>query len=257
MKKLKIEFILTLLVASVLSSCGGGGDASSDSSEDSEPQKVTLEVSNNISGPLADYFIIEDAAIRTEEFGGSRVMVKVQRTEAELPFNPADVDVCEYGSSKTWKFCFSPDVLDDIDIPLSSSLSIYDTEPLVDALMLNAGETKWLEFSCYDIDGKNINEAKSLTMASSFEPNKTYSYGDGGNVDIDMENMDDLGELMSLYEETAELYGESLVGDMDASDALELADDVLDLYDAAGGDDAEVLREAVDVLDDVNDLLDW
>ena len=258
MKKLNFEFILMLLVAMTVSSCGGGDGADSADSEADEPQKISLDVSSDISGPLADFFVVTDAAIRTEEYGGSHVMVKVERTEADLPFNAADVDICDYGSTKTWKFCFSPDVMDDMDIPLASSLSIYDTEPLLDALMLNPGESKWLEFSCYDIDADNIKEAKSLSMASSFEPNKSYSYsGNGESVDIDFDNLDDLDEIMSLYEETAELYGESLVGDMDASDALELADDVLDLYDAVGGDNADELREAVDVLDDVNDLLDW
>lgn len=250
MKKSLNGFMLLTITSFTLFSCN---QSKTEASAEKKSEQKRIEVNSTISGPIADYFTVNRAVIKVDTLDQSIVLVEIERTDKQLPFDPNDVDICDYDSVKTWRYCLSPDVLDENNLPLALDLSIFDREPLVHALNLNPGESKWLKFSCTEITIDNLDQAERLIVSSSFQPNKPLNNNDV----FDFDTMENIDELIDIYKKTTDLYLESN-GDIDIEEALDLYDDVLDLYEDAGGEDTETLRDAIDVLDNVNDLLkDW
>ena len=83
----------------------------------------------------------------SEQSFGTKLLVEIKRTSADLPLDPNDALVCGVGAGKSFEWCISADILGESNMPVETNLDKYSYDPFEKSLSLKSGETIWLEFS--------------------------------------------------------------------------------------------------------------
>lgn len=167
MIKKNFTLILSILLTVVLTSCGNSSKNDKKQSGD-----FKLDVDPKISGSFSESYKVNNAVLKiSEKSFGTKLLVEIERTDADLPLNPNDAQVCGVGAGKTFEWCMSADILGDNDLPIDTNLDKYGYDPFEKALSLKSGEKVWLEFSLgYNSDlEEEPTKAKKVKLTSSLE----------------------------------------------------------------------------------------
>ncbi len=216
MIKKNTTLILSILFTVVLTSCGN-----SSKNDKKESGDFKLEVDSKINGSFSDSYKVNNAVLKiSEKSFGTKLLVEIERTDADLPLNPNDAQVCGVGAGKTFEWCMSADILGDNDLPIDTNLDKYGYDPFEKALSLKSGETIWLEFSLgYNSDlEEEPSKAKKVKLTSSLEERdlsqittetETESSDDNANMDEVASTSNDSNktdEALDSYESYVDQY---------------------------------------------------
>jgi len=241
MKKfIKLSFFL--LAICILIACGGGKKATPEKKSGDFP----LEVEKTVSGPFSESLEVTNAVLKISERAfGSKLMVEVKRTSAELPLDPNDADVCGVSSGKSYKWCILADILGESNLPVETNMDKYGYESFEQLLSLNEGETVWLEFSTRDNDLANEpSKAKKVKLSSKVEhENRTISGNISSSKTTASGGSQDWDAILKSYEnfidQYIKLYKKAQSGDMSAlaeyGVCLEKANALSEKLASAGG----------------------
>ena len=226
---------IVLLTICLLTACGGGNKKASSAKTGDFP----LEIEKIVSGPFSESLEVTNAVLKiSDQAFGSKLMVEVKRTSAELPLDPNDADVCGVRSGKSYSWCISADILGESNLPVETNLDIYGYKPFEQLLSLQSGESVWLEFSTRDKDLKNDpSKAKKVKLMSSVEyENRTIS----GTVSTSSKNgSEDWDAILKSYEAFIDKYislmKKASSGDMSAlAEYPEYMEKAMDLSEKLG-----------------------
>ena len=220
---------IALIAICVMSACGGSGNSNKKGSSEKTAGDFPLEVEKTVTGPFSESIEVTNAVLKISEgYFGTKLMVEVQRTSAELPFDPNDADVCGSRSGKSYQWCISADILGESNLPVETNLGIYGYTPFEQLPSLKNGETVWLEFSMNSKElEKEPSKAKKVKLASKVEyEDRTVS----GTFPVSSESetssvsskskSEDWDAVLKSYEEFIDQYikllKKSQTGDMSA-----------------------------------------
>ena len=176
MKKSLNGFMLLTITGFTFFSCN---QSKTEASEEKKSEQKRIEVNSTISGPIADYFIVNRAVIKVDTLDQSIVLVEIERTDKQLPFDPNDVDICDYDSVKTWRYCLSPDVLDENNLP-HESIVYVDSNVRLNEIELDTKVDFWgYEYCAIDQYRYTIMH-KDLTYHGSKRSQENYDLWDKG-----------------------------------------------------------------------------
>lgn len=216
MIKKNTTLILSILLTVVLTSCGNSSKNDKKQSGD-----FKLEVDSKINGSFSDSYKVNNAVLKiSEKSFGTKLLVEIERTGADLPLNPNDAQVCGVGEGKTFEWCMSADILGDNDLPIDTNLDKYGYDPFEKALSLKSGETIWLEFSLgYNSELEDEpSKAKKVKLTSSLEERDlseitSDTSNDDSNDEMEEEEVatnsndsDKVDKALDSYEEYIDSY---------------------------------------------------
>lgn len=168
MKFKNSSLVVAVISLTVLFSACGGGSIS----DDKRVGDYNLFVIENLTGSLSQNYKATKSILKiSNKTFGTKLLVEVEKTGSELPFDVNNAQVCGTGSGKTYEWCISADILGENDLPVETNLDIYGYESFDKIPSLQEGETVWLEFSLgYNSELESQPEkAKKIKLTSSLE----------------------------------------------------------------------------------------
>ena len=176
MKK-NLSIAMICVVALVAASCGGGGEKKSNTKQTAEQAPVEQKIkpsTTNVSGDMRGCFNVVDREYKVKDDWGKTVVVTLERTDKELPFDFKEYEIASYGTYSTVETLtivgFSAEFYDeDGDVVAKTGLdSPYSHEEAPALVELEEGETGTITFSIYG-DAKEIASIKTFKISSGFE----------------------------------------------------------------------------------------
>ncbi len=241
-----ISAIATMGIAILLNACGGNKNDAINVGD------YNLSVNEKLNGPLSESYKVNKSILKiSDQSFGTKLLVEVERTGSDLPFDANDVQVCGVGSGKTYEWCISADVLGENDLPVETNLDKYGYDPFEKMLSLKESETIWLEFSLsYNSELESSPEkAQKVKLTSSLEEDdntvySTSSESSSNKTNVALNNNEDWDEMLNDYEdyvdEYIKVYKKAIKGDnsamMEYPELLEKATELQGSMEQAKGD---------------------
>lgn len=217
----KLNYFLVAALAVVCIACGGNKNSNSSDSIQSGEEKVDgiVPESVTVSGELGPGYKVVDRVYNYEDgMMGKEITVELERTDAELPFDPDDnvENFDEYSYKNPCVLVgFGIEVLDAngniLDKKAATSLP-YSRSDIKDIAKLKPGERGSIKFSLYNDNG---DKARKFRISSAFE-DKGGAKGGGKTAASSSSNSDgnyigssgsvDYDKMLDAYEEYIDEY---------------------------------------------------
>lgn len=267
MKKF-LSIAMICAVALVAASCGGGEKKSNSkqATEQTAAEQKIKPSTTNVSGDMRGCFKVVDREYKVRDDWGKKVIVTLERTDKELPFDFKEYEIASYGTYSTVETLtlvgFSAEFYDeDGDVVVKADLeSPYSHEEAPALVELEEGETGTITFSIYG-DAKEIASIKTFKISSGFE------------ISVPADSDDDDDDLKSAWDEVKDEY-ESAWDEVEdeyeaakqivkgsykaaAAAASYYGEDLEDELEAVAEEWEDAVDEAVDEWEDALDDLGW
>jgi hypothetical protein len=242
---------IAVMTAFLMTACGGSDSSdNSDSSDKKKSGDFPLEVEKTVSGAFSESFEVTNAVLKiSEESFGTKLLVEIKRTSADLPLDPNDAQVCGVGAGKSFEWCISADVLGESNMPVETNLDKYGYDPFEKSLSLKSGETIWLEFSLgYNSELEtDPSKAKKVKLTSSLEERDMSGYSSSSSSSTSSSSnsgSEDWDAVLKSYENYIDQYIKLMKkaknGDASAMteyvEMMEKATDLAEKMESAGDD---------------------
>lgn len=266
MKKF-LSIAMICAVALVAASCGGEKKSNSkQATEQTAAEQKIKPSTTNVSGDMRGCFKVVDREYKVRDDWGKKVIVTLERTDKELPFDFKEYEIASYGTYSTVETLtivgFSAEFYDeDGDVVVKAELDDpYSHEEAPVLVGLDEGETGTITFSIYG-DAKEIASIKTFKISSGFE------------ISVPADSDDDDEDYKSAWDEVEDEY-ESAWDEVEdeyetakqivkgsykaaAAAASYYGGDVEDELEAAAEEWEDAMDEAADEWEDAMDELDW
>jgi hypothetical protein len=198
--------VIAVMTAFLMIACGGSGNSDKKKSGD-----FPLEVDKTIGGAFSESFEVTNAVLKiSEQSFGTKLLVEIKRTSADLPLDPNDAQVCGVGAGKSFEWCISADILGESNMPVETNLDKYSYDPFEKSLSLKSGETIWLEFSLgYNSELEtDPSKAKKVKLTSSLEKRDMSGYSSSSSSTSSNSNSgsEDWDAVLKSYENYIDQY---------------------------------------------------
>lgn len=200
-------FAIAGLTAFLMTACGGSGN-----SDKKKYGDFPLEVDKKISGAFSESYEVTNAVLKiSKEPFGTKLLVEIKRSSADLPLDPNDAQVCGVQAGKSFDWCISADILGERNIPVQTNLRQYGSAPFEKSLSLKDGETIWLEFSlAYNSELEtDPSKAKKVKLASSLEKRDMSGYSSSSSSSTSSSSnsgSEDWDAVLESYESYIDQY---------------------------------------------------